>query len=130
MRYAEILLLLVATAAVCDTPKPSVTLPCKIVNIVDGDTADVEVKFIVRVRFLDCWAPEKYTPEGKVSKARLTELVEQSTKDGVLVVPLPESGRLADVLTLDRVLGKLWIKGHEESLSEWMVKENLAKVKK
>lgn len=54
---------------------------CKVLKIVDGDTADCEIflgfriKFEMRLRLAGINAPEMRSPEGPKAKARLLELM-------------------------------------------------------
>lgn len=97
-------------------PVPQVTVPCKVVDVYDGDTVTVEVRMRVRVRLLDCWAPEVKGGEkawGIQSKAVMARLADG--KDAVLQVPLDGADRLDDVLTFGRVLGRISIDGKDVS---------------
>jgi endonuclease YncB( thermonuclease family) len=92
-------------------PARGLTVDAEVIKIVDGDTIDVRVEFKFRVRLLDCWAPESRTRDtaekilGLASKGYLLDLA-----DGQRVrVHVPGSDNLAEVLTLDRVLGRAYI---------------------
>jgi len=123
-------------ATVCVTslqqpPEPSLTLDGKCVNLVDGDTADIELRMVVRVRLLDLWTPEKFAKHGNQSekarglaaKARGKELLEGKP----VRVTIPLGVDLKDSLTLNRVLGRVTVlDGNGKPLfdySETMVKE-------
>ncbi len=103
-------------------PQPQLVLPGRVVRVVDGDTLDVEVTLRVRVRLLDCWAPEVRTEQGKKAAQRMRELV----KDGKcrLVVPLPADGELRRCFTFGRVLGRVYCGGQD--VGRQLVREGLA----
>lgn len=112
-------------------PPTGWTVKGQVVNCVDGDTVDISVTTIVRVRLIDCWSPEskidKRLPEdqrqaekqaGQAAKKHLEELA--LGKDVVLQVRV-KSAELKDVLTMNRVLGTVWLDGAEKSLNEIQV---------
>lgn len=114
-----------------ELPPTGWTVKGELVNVVDGDTVDVSVTTIVRVRLIGCWCPEskidKRLPEEKrqaekqagiAAKKHLEELA--LGKDVVLHVPV-RSAELKDVLTMNRVLGAVWLDGSEKSLNEIQV---------
>jgi endonuclease YncB( thermonuclease family) len=88
-------------------PPPGVTFPAEVQRVVDGDTVDVSVKLILRIRILDCWAPEKNTPEGKIASQALKDLLPKGTPIK-FHVPLEKAKKLGDVLTFGRVLANIW----------------------
>lgn len=99
------------------TPAPAFTVPCRIVYVVDGDTVDVEYTTKIRVRLRDCWAPEMkgpQRPDGLLSKAAMQAYVDHAEGQGVLSVPLPAE------LTFGRVVGDVWLRGDDETVSERM----------
>lgn len=108
-----------------DPPRPplGLTKACQVVSVVDGDTLDVEVRYVVRVRLLDCWAPESRTRDacekqrGLAAKLHLEALAAPGSP-AVLFVPGTPSGELAELITLGRVLGHVWIADDPRSLSE------------
>lgn len=109
---------------------PSISLPCKIVGITDGDTVVVEVSTRFPVRLLDCWAPEKHETEhprekplGLKAKAAMEALA--TGKTGLLTVPLPGPDEsLGKVMTLGRILGYVRIEAGD--LSDLQVKAGQA----
>jgi len=144
MRPALYVLCSLATA-VCVTklqqpPEPSWTTKATVISTVDGDTLDLEIRRTIRVRLLDCWAPETHLdgrlPEsqraaekaaGLKSKEALTALA--MGKPVILQVPTSED--LLKSTTMGRVLGRVWLEGDDESLSEKQVKSgNATKVKR
>lgn len=83
---------------------------------------DVEVARVVRVRLLDCWAPESRTRDliekqrGLASKRHLQELCPRG-RSVTLHVPAAEHGHFDEVITLGRVLGRVWLDAEEQDLS-------------
>lgn len=103
-------------------PRPAITVPCHVVSVHDGDTATVEVKLKLNVRLLDCWAAELREPRGQAARDHLTALA--AGRDGTLEIPLDRADNFSDVLTLGRVLGRVWIDG--EDVGSVLVREGLA----
>lgn len=106
-------------------PPAGWTTPAKIVDIHDGDTVTVEITRRVQVRLLDCWAPEsridpRVEPEHReaaktagIAARRYLRVMAEDTQQGlgiqcVLHIPA-DSGNLSDILTLDRVIGRIWL---------------------
>lgn len=134
----QTILILTLLAGVCyaqDIPAPKaeapplgVCLPGTIVNVVDGDTVDVETKMVVRVRLRDCWAPESRTTDlaekkrGLASKDNLVRLAHGQTCRAFI----PVSKFLTSSLTLDRVLGQVWVDGDSLDLSTLQVQQGYA----
>lgn len=121
---AGILMLLVAVSyAIEPAATPSLTLPCRVISIHDGDTCTVEVITRLNVRLLDCWAPEvtgDERPEGLKSKRRLEELA--ADKQGLLTIPLHDT--VGKSFTFGRVLARLSVDGRD--VSQAMVGEGFA----
>lgn len=105
-----------------------ITFPAKIVRVLDGDTVEVEIRRVVRIRLLDCWAAETRTTDlqekkkGLEAKEYLKEL--SLNKDAVISVPIEADGKFGDSMSMGRVLGKVRIK--EGDLSEIMVEKGYA----
>lgn len=93
-------------------PQPGWTTQAIVTNVVDGDTVDIEVRRTMRVRLLDCYAPETRTRDerekarGLAAKQHLTDLI--GGKEVILHVPTSHGGELSELLTLGRVLGRLF----------------------
>lgn len=128
-----LLLLAVCITMQClgEAPPRGWTTDCHIVGIVDGDTLDVEVKRIIRVRLIGAWSPESRTTNaaekkrGLAAKEHLRAVAEGC--DATLFVPASADGHTQDLTTLGRVLGQVWLvrsdgKADKESLSEMQVK--------
>lgn len=108
-----------------DPPPAGITTDnAKVVRVIDGDTLDVVVTYKIRVRLLDCWAPEKNTAAGERAWEELEHYV--GGKDVIVHIPSGEAGSLADVFTFGRVLGYVWPRGVPESVNEWQVRKGNA----
>jgi endonuclease YncB( thermonuclease family) len=100
--------------------------------VIDGDTVVVRSEVEYHVRLLDCWAPESRTKDlaektkGLKAKSRMSEI---ATSKPVRVF-MPDSGSVTDMITMGRILGRVWItqNGKPDSidLSGLMVGEGLA----
>lgn len=101
-------------------PELGITTKGILTKIVDGDTVDVEIRKTVRVRLLDCWAPETRTkdPEEKAkglqSKEHLSQVCPVGT-EVVVHIPASEDGEIADVFTMGRVLGFVFVDAQDLS---------------
>ena len=108
-----ILLFVLIERAFCDqsAPPEGLTTDCEIVNIVDGDTIDVRLSYVVRIRLLDCWAPETRTRDlveksrGVAAKKYMQALAEKESR---VRLHVPGGNSLADILTFGRILGRVW----------------------
>jgi len=110
------------------TPQPRITMPCLVTEVVDGDTMTVELRIPMRVRLINCWAPEARKEGGSESKENLALLAEG--RHGVVSVPLGEATRLDHVFTFGRVLGDVWIDGDDESVGQQQVSLGHAAIRK
>ena len=114
-------------------PPRGITTKGTVVNVVDGDTLDVEITSTIRVRLKDCWCPETRTRDleekkkGLAAKDHLMNLL-QDNKDTVLFIPADSEGDIKDVFTLNRVLGYIFI--NSEDVSSRMVADGHATEKK
>lgn len=131
--------------AICFTnlqqpPEPSWTTKAVVTNIVDGDTIDVEIRRTIRVRLIDCWAPETHM-DGRLPEARQAAEKKAGMKakedlkalalNKTVILQVPTSEDLLKSTTMGRVLGRVWLEGDDESLSEKQVKSgNATKVKR
>lgn len=105
-----------------DRPLHGVSVKGRVVKIIDGDTLDFEITRRVRVRLIGCWAPEVHGVEkthGLAASQHLKELALGA--DGTLFIPTEEAHSMADVLTLGRLLGRVWIEGSDIELSDAQV---------
>lgn len=137
MKFITLIAVTVLTVGLCEVmsqkpmaawpekPVNGFALPCVVDRVYDGDTLTVTVKLTTSVRLLDCWAPEvtgDEKPRGLVSAAKLREMAEGKT--GIVWVPVGDT--LQQSLTFGRVLGHVWIDGHDRPLSQQMVEAGLA----
>ncbi len=102
-------------------PQPSITLPCTVAEVTDGDTVVVNVRITTSVRLKDCWAKELGSG-GEPAKNRLTKLAQG--KDATLSIDLSEAKRPGDVFSFGRVIGTLWIDG--TCVNRQLVREGFA----
>jgi endonuclease YncB( thermonuclease family) len=115
-----------------EQPRGQISVPCEVVEVYDGDTMTVRVSVDLRVRLLDCWAPELKTKDqaekvkGIASMEHLRKLAPVGSK-AQLTIPI-NGDRLDDVLTLGRVLGRVSVDGKD--LSEQQVAANHARASK
>jgi endonuclease YncB( thermonuclease family) len=104
-------------------PEPGLVARGVIDRVIDGDTVDVLITIPVRVRLLDCWAPEIRGGEkddGLIAKS----LMENMAPKGASVrvhVPTGQVDAMLGVLSFGRVLGQIWRDGDDESLAEMLV---------
>lgn len=104
--------------------KPSATAyaaDCRIIRVLDGDTIEVEVRHTMRVRMLQCWAPESRTKDlaekarGLAAKNHLIDVIGDQEQARLLI---PLKADLGNSTTLGRVLGYVWLQGDDKSLSQ------------
>lgn len=123
---------LVGAVAFATEPRGTISVPCEVVEVYDGDTMTVRVSVDLRVRLLDCWAPELKTRDAaeKVKGVAAMEHLRKLAPSGAkaqLTIPL-NGDRLDDILTFGRVLGRVSVDGKD--LSEQQVKAGHARVMK
>jgi endonuclease YncB( thermonuclease family) len=115
-------------------PEPAWITPARVIRVIDGDTVEVEIRKTLRVRMLDCWAPESHR-DGRVDESEREEqkalgIASKKSlenyaqdRDVILRIPTSNDGDMSQVFTLGRVLGELWLTSRpEESLSERQVR--------
>jgi len=139
MRPAIYVLCSLATA-VCVTslqqpPEPSWTVKGTVVDVHDGDTVTVRVTTDLRVRLLDAWAPEikadnrlpasKQAAE-KTAGIKSRDALKELALNKPVILQVPTSEDLLKSTTMGRVLGRVWLEGDDESLSEKQVKSGNA----
>ncbi len=103
-------------------PPNGLCLPCTVTRVIDGDTVEISVRSERRykIRLLDCWAPEKRTPEGEASTAYAEVLVAEAGETHVFI-PTPRTANIfSEVMTFERVLAHVFISS-TETLSQRMV---------
>ena len=109
-------------------PPLGITARAVIERVVDGDTVDVFMTIPVRVRLLDCWAPE-VTGVEKLVGIKSKEALERIAPRGSHVRLHVRTGQvdaMLGVLTFGRVLGHIYREGESETLSELMVAAGMA----
>lgn len=111
-------LVLLWSRAVGDEVVPVLRVPCRVIEVIDGDTVTVEITLQTRVRLLDCWAAENGTPEGDAATRYVRRLANH--KDGVLEVDLSALRRLDDAFSFGRLLARIYLDGTD--LSERIVR--------
>ena len=134
------ILVIIAALASCtitahQIPPTGWTVKGVVVKTIDGDTVDIEIRQVVRVRLDQCWAPESKIDDrlpkekqaaekraGIESKEHLKQLADG--KEVVLHVPIGTN--LKDSLTLNRVVGTVWLDGADKSLNEIQVESGHA----
>lgn len=92
--------------------------PCHVTGVIDGDTVEVTIVRRLRVRLLDCWAPESRTldPHEKVLGLASKESMKSIAGDRDATLFVPTHGEsLQEIMTLGRVLGEVWIDGRNIS---------------
>lgn len=100
-------------------PPLGICSPARVITRVNRALVDVEVSRMVRVRLLDCWAPDPWGKcpcalrIGQQSKEHLADLCPRGT---ALVLHVPTSSE--SVLTGGRVRGRLWREGERRDLSQ------------
>jgi endonuclease YncB( thermonuclease family) len=117
------------------SPAPSWTTKARVLRVIDGDTIEVEIKRVIRVRMLDCWAPESRNdprlPKSeqdaeKVRGTRSKEHLRQLCEGKTVVIQIPSDLEVAHLITMGRWLGHVWIEGDAKSLSEQQVESGFA----
>jgi len=106
-------------------PAPGLNAKAVVTHVVDGDTVDVELRIDARIRLLDCWAPETRTTDeaekrrGLAAKANLESLC--AGEACTVAIPFANASSVADMLTLNRILGRIWMDGQGFDLSSQQV---------
>jgi len=112
-----------------EQPPAGLTTKVVVTNVVDGDTIDVQIIKTVRVRLKDCWCPETRTRDleekekGLAAKAHIKTLLgeqelyfgESKYKQAILHIPADEDDDIKDILTLNRILGYIFVDGQDVS---------------
>ena len=112
-----------------EQPPAGLTTKVVVTNVVDGDTIDVQIIKTVRVRLKDCWCPETRTRDleekekGLAANAHIKTLLgeqelyfgEPKYKQAILHIPADEDDDIKDILTLNRILGYIFVDGQDVS---------------
>lgn len=120
-----VLAAMLGARAIAAIPETGWITEATVDRVVDGDTLDVVVSRVVRVRLRDCWAPERYTADGPAATANLKRLCPERSRV-VLRVPT-HSGDLQDVFTFGRTIGDIWATSDpDHTVSERQVEAGFA----
>lgn len=120
-------------------PETGWTTAGRVIRVLDGDTVEVAVTRVFRVRLRDCWAPETHrdarVPEAERGDALTRGLAArnylQQLVDGVPVtVFVPAGEDFVDTTSLGRVIGSIWRKSDGLNIAEEMVRSGHATVTK
>lgn len=110
-----------------------ITFPGVVTRVLDGDTLEVRVERTVRIRLLDCWAPETRTKDadekraGQAAKRHLHKLA--IDKAVAVHVPIEADARFGEAMSMGRVLGYVQLADGTD-LSQEMVAAGHATKKK
>ena len=125
MNFILFIALFLQTSEEVKRPTHGLSIPIQIVDVYDGDTLTVEIKFRVKVRLLDCWSPEVRTRDLEEKKRGLAarDFVRgiALNKKGTLWIPSRNVKTIGNLLSFDRVLGHIWVSDDKKSLSETVV---------
>lgn len=120
-------------------PVPSWTTQARCLRVIDGDTLEIEVRRVIRVRMLDCWAPEsKLDPRVSQADRETEKFAGQASKENLrrlaegrdLIVQIPSGEDVAKSITMGRWLAHVWVEGDGESLAEKQVRGGFAETTK
>lgn len=100
-------------------------IPARVTEVIDGDTIEIEVRRKMRIRLLDCWAPETRTTD-QVEKQRGQAAAEYLTAEAngeivVVEIPIEAGERFGEAMSFDRVLGRVFRQSDGQDLGELMV---------
>lgn len=128
--YFPLVMLLFSRGEAAPAPRPAWTTEATVVEVYDGDTVVVEVKRRMRVRLLDCWAPETRTKDAEEKKRGMRSRDQLRTMlppGSSCILQVPNQIDLGKSFTFGRVLGHLWTdRQAERSVSEQMVADGFA----
>lgn len=118
-------------------PQRGLTTEALITRVIDGDTVEVQPLLpVMRIRLLDCWAPETRTKDidekarGIDSKNHLKRILMDGQR---VLLEVPGNQELDETLTMGRVLARIWTHnaaGVLENVSELQVASGHATEKK
>lgn len=116
-----------AAASIPAPPTPMIRFVGTINNVTDGDTLTLSTDVSMKIRLIDCWAPERYTEQGKRSTANLIRLTSRNQR---CIVEVPLHDDLGKCTSLGRILGRVYIEGQSVDLSTLQVQGGFATRKK
>lgn len=114
----------------CPEPPLGYTTKAHVIRCIDGDTVVVEIRKKLRIRLLDCWAAETRTRDleekkrGLEAKKYLQDWIDQRE----VTLHIPGNDDLSKILTLNRVLGRIWA-DHKEVSTEMVEAGHATKTK-
>lgn len=105
---------------------PQITLPCEVIEVVDGDTVTVRFKIDARVRLLDCWAAEKKqtsTPGEKQRGLAARDFLKEHAlnKQATIQLPLQGTDRLDKAFTFGRLKGSIRLRDSSLTIGQTMI---------
>jgi hypothetical protein len=103
------LALFLQSAAPAPCPPAGLVLPCTIERAVDVDTVVVVVELRLSVRLLDCWGPEKHTPQGQRGKEFTAAIAEKHPQAMLWIPAAKDPAAILQTTSLGRVLGHLYL---------------------
>lgn len=112
-------------------PPTGYTTEATLVRVIDGDTAEIEIRKTVKVRLLDCWCSETRTKDmaekrkGMAAKKAVANLYAESNGELILHIPT-HKGDISELFTLGRTLGIIWADPEKDSINERMVADGFA----
>lgn len=101
--------------------EPQLIIPAIVTDVHDGDTLTVEVKNVVHVRMLDCWAKELKEDGGKES---LENLRKNCPENSEVLLQVPIKTDITRMFTFGRVLANVYKDG--KNMSEIQMQEGFA----
>lgn len=108
-----IAVLALGLSADAKAPMLGIALNGRVVDVYDGDTLTIDLTIRVKVRLLDCWAPEirggtiEQRDAGDASAQHLRELA--LNQPATLFVPVTGAHSLGSLFSFDRILGHVWV---------------------
>lgn len=107
-----------------------IKIPARVVDVIDGDTIEIEISRRARIRLLDCWAPETRSRDADEKAAGLVAKdYLESVADGehvVVTIPIEADKRFGQAMSFDRILGRVELVNRGRDLSEIMVESGHA----
>lgn len=107
-------------------PPHGICLPCRVRRVVDGDTIDVSLAWsdaIWRIRLLECWVADKTESDAR-ARALIEDLTSRARQTSVFIPIGQGEAHVSELLTLDRVLGRVF--ANDMDLSAHLVSMGLA----
>jgi endonuclease YncB( thermonuclease family) len=105
-------------------PTPNITIPAKVVRVIDGDTVDVSVSTTIRVRLEDCWCPERHEPSGLAATTAARAMMPEGS-NCLVMISLEGVDEIKDVFTFGRVVGRVFTQEHGD-ISECLIESGHA----